>query len=130
MSFTPHILGHNRGMKYLEETEPIILSGVWSDSSHPDRVIKIYQFIDFIIFKMADDTIGSAKIKGIIGSGDILEITWPAVITQQEWTSGAVHRTLIKVMDEDHLELVDDSVHKAGKPVAHKTRGGKWVRKK
>ena len=111
-------------MKYLEEVDPIILSGTWSTGS---QTVKIYQFIDFIIFQM-DDTIGSAKIRGIVGSGDILEITWPAVITQQEWTSGAVHRTFIKVMDEDHLELVDDTVYEAVKPVMHKSRGGKWVR--
>lgn len=75
-----------------------------------------------------DDTIGSAKIRDIVGSGDILEITWPEVINQQGRASGAVHRTLIKVVDENHLELVDDTVHEAGKPVVHKTRGGKWVR--
>ena len=129
VSFTPHILGHNRGMKYLEETEPIILSGAWSDSSHPDRIIKIYQFIDFIIFKMADDTIGSAKIKGIVGCGDILEVTWPQVISHQGRTSGAVHRTLIKVLDDKQLELVDDTVLETGKPVVHKAEPGTWVRK-
>ncbi len=126
MAFTPHFTGYNRGMKYLEEVDPIILSGTWSTGS---QTVKIYQFIDFIIFQM-DDTIGSAKIRGIVGSGDILEITWPEVINQQGRASGAVHRTLIKVMDEDHLELVDDSVHEAGKPVVHKSRGGKWVRGK
>ena len=117
-------------MKYLEETEPIILSGVWSDSSHPDRVIKIYQFIDFIIFKMADDTIGSAKTKGIIGCGDILEVIWSQVISHQNRTSGAVHRTLIKVLDDKQLELVDDTVLEAGKPVMHMNGLGKWVRKR
>ena len=116
-------------MKNLEETEPIILSGVWSDSSQPDRVIKIYQFIDFIIFKMEDDTIGSAKIKGIVGCGDILEITWPEVINQQGRASGAVHRTLIKVLDDRQLELVDDTVLEAGKPVMHKAEPGIWMRK-
>lgn len=75
-----------------------------------------------------DDTIGSAKIRGIVGSGDILEITWPAVINQQGRASGAVHRTLLKVLDENHLELVDDTVHEAGKPVVHKARRSKWVR--
>lgn len=124
MAFTPHFADHNWGMKYLEEVDPIILSGTWSTGS---QTVKIYQFIDFIIFQM-DDTIGSAKIRGIVGSGDILEITWPSVINQQGWASGAVHRTLLKVMDEDHLELVDDTVHEAGKLVAHKNRGGKWVR--
>ena len=126
MAFTPHFTGHNRGMKYLEKVDPIILSGIWSTGS---QTVKIYQFIDFIIFQM-DDTIGSAKIKGIVGSGDILEITWPAVINQQGHASGAVHRTLLKVVDEDHLELLDDTVHEANKPVVHKSRGGKWVRKK
>ena len=125
MAFTPHFTGHNRGMKYLEEVEPIILSGIWSTGS---QTVKIYQFIDFIIFQM-DDTIGSAKIRGIVGSGDILEITWPAVINQHGRTSGAVHRTLLKVVDEDHLEVMDDTVHEADKPVAHKIRSGKWVRK-
>ena len=60
-------------MKYLEEVDPIILSGAWSIGSQIDR-------------------------------------------------------TLLKVVDEDHLELVDDTVYEASKSVAHKSRGGKWVR--
>ena len=115
-------------MKNLEETEPIILSGSWVDSSHPGLVIKIYQFTCFIIFQMNDDTIGSAKIKGTVKSGDILKATWPRVISHQGRTSGVVHRTLIKVLDDKQLELVDDTVLETGKPVVHKTRGGKWVR--
>lgn len=115
-------------MKNLEETEPIILSGSWVDSNLPDKMIKIYQFTCFIIFQMADDTIGSAKIKGTVKSGDILEVTWPHVINHQGRISGAVHRTIIKVVDENHLEVFEDTVYEAGKSVAHKTRGGKWVR--
>lgn len=116
-------------MKNLEETEPIILSGSWIDSSHPSLVIKIYQFPCFIIFQMTDDTIGSAKIKGIVKSGDILEVTWPHVINHQGRISGAVHRTIIKVVNENHLEVFEDTVYEAGNHVGHMTRGAKWVRR-
>lgn len=77
---------------------------------------------------MADDTIGSAKVKGTVKSGDILEATWPRVISHKGRTSGVVHRTVIKVVDENHLELVDDTAHEAGNHVGHMTRGAKWVR--
>lgn len=116
-------------MKHLKEIEPIILSGSWSRSSHPDQIIKIYQFTEFIIFKMEDDTIGSAKINGIVGCVDILEIAWPQHINQQERLSGAVHRTVIRVIDENQLELLDDTVHETRKPVVRNDNGEKWIRK-
>ena len=115
-------------MKYVEEKEPIILSGSWIDSSLPDKMIKIYQFTCFIIFQMNDDTIGSAKIKGTVKSGDILEATWPRVISHKGRTSGVVHRTVIRVVNENHLELVDDTAHEAGNHVGHIRGLVKWTR--
>ena len=78
---------------------------------------------------MEDDTIGSAKINGIVGCVDILEIAWPQHINQQERLSGAVHRTVIRVIDENQLELLDDTVHETRKPVVRNDNGEKWIRK-
>ena len=116
-------------MKHLEETDPIILSGFWSWSSHPDPKNKIYQLTDFIIFQMEEGTIGSAKINGIGDCRDILEITWPKLVCHQERSSGAVHRTVIRVIDENHIEILDDTVHEAEKPVVRDNSGEKWIRK-
>ena len=78
---------------------------------------------------MEDDTIGSAKINGIVGCGDILEITWPQLINHQERSSCAVHCTAIRVIDDNQLDVLDDTIQEVGKPVVRNSSREKWVRK-
>lgn len=116
-------------MKHLKEIEPIILSGSWSRSSHPDQIIKIFQFTDFIIFHRTDGVIGYTLLTGTITRGDQLEIIWPEIITSDMIEQGAVHKTTIIVKNDSHIEVVADRVLIAHKHTVHKAGKGKWKRR-
>lgn len=98
MPFIPHISCNSGTMN---EYNPIILTGNWSESSHPDKIIKIAQYIDFILFHMPDGSVRAINIPLEIGSGHPLDMRWLEPQECDHNTKKTAHRTILRVENEN-----------------------------
>ncbi len=83
---------------------PIILTGNWSESSHPDKIIKIAQYIDFILFYMPDGSVRAVNIPPEIGSGHLLDMRWLEPLECDRNTMKTAHRAILRVESENLMK--------------------------
>lgn len=88
----------------MKEYSSIILTGNWSESSHPEQIIKIDQYLDFILFYMPDGSVRAVNIPIEIFSGHLLDMQWLEPLECDRNTKKTAHRATLRVESENLMK--------------------------
>ena len=88
----------------------ILLTGSWTTSSHPDQVIKIHQYLDFILFHMPDGSERAIMTNGNIEYGQTLLMRWIETFEEDGQRISTHFKTRLKVVSENIMEETDSGV--------------------